>query len=228
MNPEGVTRQAGLLAKGILSLLVPPLCVACERKLETDRRWLCLRCRMALAAEVRRMDAVIGLGGNVPLEVRYCFRYTPRVSRIITEMKYGDKPGLASVLVSYMAFVLGGFAAPGTAAIPVPIHASKRRERGYNQSRLLAEGLARSMGIDFGDMLVKTRITVSQTTLERHRRLSNVTGSIGWKAGGPPPFEKALLVDDVVTTGSTLRECALVLRSAGMKEISACAVAASL
>jgi ComF family protein len=111
--------------------------------------------------------------------------------------------------------------------IPVPLHPSKRRDRGYNQSRLLAKGLARSEGIGLVDLLVKTRNTVSQTTLDKGPRMGNVVGSIGVNDSGPFPFTEAILIDDVVTTGSTLRECARALQAAGIKEISACAVAAS-
>jgi len=225
---QRVARQAGLLAKEVFSLLVPPLCVACDRRLTGEDRWLCRHCKIALACEARPMTRLIEIGGGRTLEVRYCLRYTPRVSRLITEMKYGDKPGLANLLVPLVAFALGDRIPPGTAAVPVPVHASKRRERGYNQSRILAEGLAGMKGLHVCDMLVKSRMTVSQTTLEKDRRVSNVVGC--FRSRKPESFglDRALLVDDVVTTGSTLRECALALLAAGTKEISACAVAASL
>jgi ComF family protein len=115
----------------------------------------------------------------------------------------------------------------GTAAVPVPVHASKRRERGYNQSRILAEGLAKMKGFRVRDVLKKRRMTVSQTTLERDRRLSNLVGCFTLRSPMGSPPERALLVDDVVTTGATLRECAWALRAAGTKEVTACAVAAS-
>lgn len=225
---QRAARQAGLLAREVFSLLVPPLCVACDRRLTGGRRWLCRHCKIALACEARPMRRLIEIGGGRTLEVRYCLRYTPRVSRIIAEMKYGDKPGLADLLVPFVAFALGDRILPGTAAVPVPVHASKRRERGYNQSRMLAEGLAGMKGLRVCDVLVKSRMTVSQTTLERDRRVSNVVGC--FRSRKPESFrlDRALLVDDVVTTGSTLRECARALLAAGAKEISACAVAASV
>jgi competence protein ComFC len=75
---------------------------------------------------------------------------------------------------------------------------------------------------------VKSRKTVSQTTLERDRRVSNVVGCFNARRPQSFRLDRALLVDDVVTTGSTLRECARALLAAGTKEISACAVAGSL
>ncbi len=225
---QRVMRQAGLLAKDMFSLFVPPLCIACGGKLTEGRRWLCRNCSIALACEARPMTRIIEIDDGRTLEARYCLRYTPRVSRIIGEMKYGDKPGLADLLVPFVAFGLGDRIPPGTAAVPVPVHASKRRERGYNQSRMLAKGLAGMKGLRLCDTLVKSRKTVSQTTLEQDRRLSNVVGCFRSRKPGPSGLDRVLLVDDVVTTGSTLRECARTLLAAGTKEISACAVAASL
>jgi ComF family protein len=228
VNRRQAARQAALWARGLLAVLVPPLCVACGKRLDWDSRWLCRGCGIALALEARPLRRVIEIGGGEDLLVCYSFRYTPTISGIIAEMKYGDKPGLAGMLVPFLDFAAGGLADSGTGVVPVPIHASKRRERGYNQSRLLAEGLARVRGLDLDDILVKTRATVSQTNLERHRRLSNVMGSIGVKHSPRPLPAKALLVDDVVTTGSTLKACAYALEAAGIKEITACTLAASL
>jgi ComF family protein len=227
MRPDRAVHHLGMFAKGILSTLVPPVCIACGRRVTADQAWLCAACKIALAVEARPMCRVVDLDSGARLAIRYCFQYTSRVSRIIAEMKYGDKPALAKLLVPFIAFALGGRVGPGVRVIPVPLHPSKRRERGYNQSRLLGKALAESEGLGFQDLLVKTRITVSQTTLEKKRRISNVVGSFGVNDSGPFPLSGALLVDDVVTTGSTLRECAQALRAAGIKEISACAVAAS-
>ena len=162
------------------------------------------------------------------MRVRYSLRYTPRVSRIIAEMKYGDKPGLAGLLVPFIAFAVGDRMPKGTVVIPVPIHPSKRRERGFNQSRILAEAIARRKGLGFDDVLVKKRTTVSQTTLAREQRPGNVAGCFEVSRSRSTAIEEALLVDDVVTTGSTLKECALALLGAGIEEITACTVAGSL
>jgi ComF family protein len=130
--------------------------------------------------------------------------------------------------VPFVDFALGDRVPDDMAVVPVPLHPSKHRERGYNQSKLLGEGLCRRRGFHLADVLTKTRATPSQTTLEKLRRTGNVTGSIALRSSGPLSIEKVLIVDDVVTTGSTLRECARALLAVGVKEIDACAVAASL
>jgi ComF family protein len=230
LNRRGVDRglrRVGLLAREMVGLLIPPLCVACERRLATEERWLCRDCSIALGCEAKPMTRLVDDDSGRALEVRYCLGYTSRVARIIAEMKYGDKPGLARLLVPFIGFAVGELMPAGTAAVPVPVHASKRRERGYNQSRILAEGLAKMKGFRVRDVLKKRRMTVSQTTLERDRRLSNLVGCFTLRSPMGSPPERALLVDDVVTTGATLRECAWALRAAGTKEVTACAVAAS-
>lgn len=228
MKGSRVVGRAGFWAGAVFGFLVPPLCIVCGSKLAPGRKWLCRECRIALALAARPGRREIELDEARRFDVRYCFRYTPEVAGIIAEMKYGDKPGLAAILVPFLRYALAGEVDAGTGVVPVPIHPSKRRERGYNQSGLLAEGLARSCGLRFCDLLSKTRATVSQTRLERHSRLGNVTGSIGAVVPGRFSIEKALVVDDVVTTGSTLRECVRALTARGIKEVSACTVAASL
>jgi ComF family protein len=220
--------QVCLLGRDMFSLLVPPLCVGCERRLTGRESWLCRHCRLTLACEARPVTRSVEIDNGISLGIKFALGYTPRVSRIISEMKYGDKPGLAGFLVPFLAFAVGHRIAAGTVAVPVPLHPSKRRERGYNQSSILAKGIAESKGLRINDILVKLRTTVSQTTLDRDRRESNVMGCFSVGKPGTSGIERVLLVDDVVTTGSTLRECARALLAAGVKEISACAVAGSL
>lgn len=221
-------RRGGGLAGGMLSLFVPPLCIACERRLASSQRWLCRNCRIALGCEARPVTRFVDIDGEMKLRVRYALGYTPRVARIIAEMKYGDKPGLARLLVSFVALAAGDRVPAGTVVVPVPVHPSKRRERGFNQSRILAEALASLKGLALGDLLMKQRTTVSQTALRREQRAANVAGCFSLRKLEHPRIERALLVDDVVTTGSTLRECARVLATEGTEEISACAIAGSL
>jgi ComF family protein len=226
--PRRAAWQAAVLARDMLRLLVPRLCVACERGLQGSERWLCRNCKIALACQARPITRVVDLCEGVSFQVRYSLRYTPSVSKIIAEMKYGDKPGLARLMAPFAAFAAGDRIPGDTLAVPVPIHASKRRERGFNQSRILAEAVGASKDIGFGDVLVKNRMTVSQTTLEREQRPANVAGCFGVVKSQSSGIRRVLLVDDVVTTGSTLRECARALLAAGVEEISACAVAGSL
>ena len=102
--------------------------------------------------------------------------------------------------------------------VPVPLHPRKLRERGYNQSRLLAEGLAAAAGgaTRVEDLLVREVDTVTQTAFDRESRRENLKNAFALAKGAPlNPEQHYVLVDDVFTTGSTLNGCARVLRRAG-------------
>jgi ComF family protein len=158
--------------------------------------------------------------------VLFAARYRRPVSDLVQEMKYGDKPGIAADLAALLHAVLPPELERQAVVVPVPAHAAKRRERGYNQSELMARELARLKGLPFRRLLVKPRSTRSQTGLERDRRLINPRDCYR-PSGKAVAGSRILLVDDVVTTGATLRECALTLLQAGAKEVRACVVASA-
>jgi ComF family protein len=107
--------------------------------------------------------------------------------------------------------------------VPIPLASARKRERGYNQSELLARGLSRRWRIPvWGRAVVRSRETDSQTRLTPEQRQGNVAGSFQICGGNLDSFEGAqvVLVDDVVTTAATLNECARVLYDAGARIIS--------
>jgi competence protein ComFC len=216
------------LMRSAFSLLVPALCVACGRRLTVADRWVCPDCRFELCGLFSPGRRVIGLPGGRRLVVRFAFRYHPLVSKVITEMKYGDKPGMSGLLAPFAVPLVAGRVDTDDILVPVPMHPSRRRERGYNQSGLLGKDLSRLTGLETrSDILVKRRSTPSQTALEHADRLRSVAGSIDAGPGGYVRGRSFILVDDVVTTGSTLRECAGALEDRGAGEIWACVIASS-
>ncbi len=112
------------------------------------------------------------------------------------------------------------------AIVPVPLHPRRKRRRGYNQAQLIARRLARQRNVELLDKhLVKIKDVPPQTSLEAGEREKNVRGAFGVRREQELAGKIVLLVDDVFTTGSTLRECSLVLRKAGVKETRAVTVA---
>lgn len=104
--------------------------------------------------------------------------------------------------------------------IPVPLHAVRERERGFNQARLLADGIGRARGLAVsGRALVRVRSTETQTHLNRRERLKNLLGAFRVEHPFDVEGRKILLVDDVLTTGSTASECARVLKEAGATSV---------
>jgi ComF family protein len=103
-------------------------------------------------------------------------------------------------------------------AVPVPLHPSRRRERGFNQ----AADLARGLGVPVRHALRRCRATITQTGLPAARRHRNVRGAfVLAAAGGQLEATTVVLVDDVSTTGATLDACARVLKNAGVREVRA-------
>lgn len=100
--------------------------------------------------------------------------------------------------------------------VPVPLHRSRERSRGFNQARELARGL----GCPMLDALVRTRRTASQADLTAAKRQSNVRGAFEWR-GRALTGLTVVLVDDVSTTGATLNACAAVLLDAGATDVRA-------
>jgi len=221
------TRPLNLLAQGweaVLDLLYPPLCVLCGERLSRHERVVCTRCW----ARVERWD------GEVTLEA--CKRVSPIYAAglfkapgpgkdddpdpmrgIIRNLKYRNKRSLARRLGEWMAGSLPG-GEGFDAVIPVPLHSARKRERGYNQSELLAREVAARLGIPvLTRALKRVRNTRSQTGLKREERLLNVQGAFRVKDKPAVSGKAVLLVDDVTTTGATLEACgeALILAGAG-------------
>ena len=214
--------------KDLFRLFAPPLCAVCEGVLAPREVWLCRTCMTDLAAGAELLEREVDMGGGRTLRVAYPLAYTPAVSRLINDMKYSDRPGLADVLAPFLALVLSSVSLSRPVLLPVPLHAAKRRERGYNQSELLSDGIGRLTGIEVvRRAVVRGRNTTAQASLDADRRLVNVMGAFRAARCGPLKGKHVILIDDVVTTGATLRDCAGVLMASGVREVTACVVASS-
>ena len=109
---------------------------------------------------------------------------------------------------------------------PAPMHRHRLRERGYNQSLLLAAVIAESTGSPVADVLIRTRSTATQVGLSQSERQSNVAGAFA--ARGRLDGLSVMLIDDVVTTGATLTNCATACRSAGAASVRALVLATEI
>lgn len=110
--------------------------------------------------------------------------------------------------------------------MPVPLHRSRLRFRGFNQSLLLAYHISESSGINLSyDNLVRIRATRPQVELSGEERIKNIKGAFGLRRPADAADKRILLIDDVFTTGATLNECATVLKAAGAAYVSALTLA---
>jgi ComF family protein len=214
-NPQSTVHN---LLGWLLDLLFPDRCAACGR----PGGLFCRACR----AELRPYPP--GEGATPGLEaMAVAWLYERPVRRAVHALKYRRRRRVAGALADALADALAG-PPPGDALMPVPLHAERLAERGFNQSEELARRLAARWRLPLlANALARARDTGHQAGLARRERLTNVAGAFVWRASGPPP-PRVILVDDVLTTGATLAACAAALRAAGASEVRAVALARSL
>jgi ComF family protein len=145
----------------------------------------------------------------------FYFRKGSRYQNLIHEIKYHNQQQLAVKLGRWYAYELNDTAyCLADVIIPVPLHFSKQKKRGFNQSELIAKGLSEGMGIPLDNRLLKRIVnTDSQTKKTKYERWVNVEKIFQVTCDESLNNKHILLVDDVVTTGSTLEACASALLS---------------
>ena len=230
--------QKGLL--GLLHLFFPKECVHCGRLLNSrNREYLCPACRQMIYLISDSICDRCGrpLEGEIipPVECSSCREDPPSFCRarssfllagagksLVLTYKYSRNPYLSDPAINWL-FTAGEESYDWSdydRIIPVPLHPRKSRERGFNQSGLLAAGLSRRTGINLSrGGLIRTRYTGTQTRLSRKERRENVRGA--FRVTGRAGFERKtlLLIDDVYTTGATVSECARALMKAGAERV---------
>jgi ComF family protein len=218
------------LTGAALDLAFPAVCSGCGR--EGDP--LCAGC-------IPTLDARLGLPGGTPiglpadlpaplLQLEWCAPFAGPVRAALHDLKYAGERRLAEPLGAAIARRWARVGIGADLVIPVPVHAERERQRGYDQAALIAEVAARHVGLPLSRALERGRATVAQFELGRDERAANVAGAFGLRASGglgagSVAGRWVLLVDDVVTTGATLAACATGLRRGGVVAVSAIAVA---
>lgn len=143
----------------------------------------------------------------------------------VHRLKYSDLTALAEPLGGLMASYWAQHPLPADVVVPVPLHAARLRERGYNQAALLADEMARRVGLAVdGHTLNRQRATAPQVELDARERRENVRDAFHC-ADDTLAGQQVLLVDDVCTTGSTLEACAQALYAGGARAVRALTLA---
>jgi len=189
----------------VLDTLSPPTCAACDAPTTAI---FCETCgALTSAPSNQSLD-------DVPLLV--AGSYAPPLSTAIARFKYGGRPELSRPLARLLEPALHDLRlTPGAALVPVPLHARRLATRGYNQAALLAQELSDRAGLAcLPRLLVRARETEQQVGKARSERLTNARGAFQLRKSGP---KRVVLVDDVVTTGSTVRACAQALAAGGVE-----------
>ncbi len=193
------------------------LCRTCFEKLPVIGDPFCERCGMPTAFQTPACEACknVDFGFHA---ARSPLRYEGVGKEIVHSLKYRGYTRVVEKLMTPLMLDALGTNARFDAIVPVPLHRSRLRRRGFNQSELMARSLAEKLGTTVSDTLEVMRRTRDQIKLSATARRENVRGA--FRARGPVRG-KVLLVDDVFTTGATLSACAETLTQAGASEVRA-------
>ena len=205
-----------------LDLLFPPKCALCGRLLDGEEGGICGGCRQQLPFTTGADSLRAGAFGRCAV----AFRYEGAVKDGIHALKFGGRPAAARAFAPYLAAAAERFVGEFDAVTYVPVSRERLRQRGYDQSRLLAEAAAALLQAPAERTLEKLRDNPAQSTLSARERQVNVAGVYAPAPGAAIAGRRFLLIDDVLTTGSTLSACTDTLRQAGAASVVCAALAA--
>ncbi|MBN1826169.1 MAG: ComF family protein [Candidatus Eisenbacteria bacterium] len=219
--------------EALLDFLYPPLCLICDRRLGAAERLVCESCwdrarREETAPFYVGPGGIGGSPGEGLFYARSANRWNDTLGLILHRFKYGGFPSLGERLARSLLSVVreDPFLAEADLVVPVPLTRARLAERGFNQSLLLARSLSASSGAPMAERAVR-RVgrSHSQTRLGPEGRRRNVRRAFLPRDPEAVRGAKVLVVDDVITTGSTAYALARVLAGAGARSVSILSVA---
>ncbi|MBA3668053.1 MAG: ComF family protein [Sphingomonas sp.] len=222
-------RSAQILGKAIVDFALPPRCPGCGEVIAesgafcaacwTGLEWLghagCVTCGVPLeGTDIDRCARC--LASPPPIDrTRAAVAYDDLPRSIALKLKYGRKVALARTMARYMA-PLRGEESAGAIVVPVPLHRWRLWWRGFNQSGLVATALAKKWGLESDPLLLRrVKRTQSLKGLNHSQRRRAVAGAFAIASGRRLDGQTVILIDDVLTSGSTAEACARALRRAG-------------
>lgn len=203
------------ILNSLLDLVFPKLCVCCDGVLMEGEENICLTCLYTLPRVVEKdytdnkvMEIFLG---RVRLEkaMSWChFDKETKVQNILHHIKYKGKSKFASQIGEIMAREMLDFFADIDAIVPVPLHPKKEKMRGYNQSEEIARGVQEVVGLPiFSQLIERTRFSETQTHKNKEERWKNAVDLFKLSPNDGFEGKHILLIDDVLTTGSTAIAC---------------------
>jgi ComF family protein len=228
----------GSILNRIIDFVLPPVCLCCESPVENgvdgshSVKFICPECygrleRFDITHPWR--DEYISAGVIDNSLSAFWFREGNEIQTLMHEMKYGRMKSVGRLLGREIAnIILSTNGIKWDYVIPVPLHKARLRDRTYNQSEFIAESIAGATGTKvLAKGITRTRFTGTQTKLNKQQRKENVKDafSVNPRYKDSLTGKNIILVDDVITTGATILECASTLKNAGAGKIWVCSAA---
>lgn len=208
----------------------PGLCRRCLERMFTNgaREVFCQSCGAFYAAQFRVCpNCFLKTPSYRKNGIFAAFPYDEDSGVLVKKLKYNNRRDLAETMAKLFFAQINLNAADYDLVTAVPMHKKRLRERGYNQAAVFAQQIAQTLSLPFtGDLLCQKAETVSQTALTYRERLQNLKGAFSLEHPTNLRGKRILLVDDVITTGATMKECGAVLTAAGAKKVVFVAFAA--
>lgn len=226
------------VARSLNGLLFPKVCAACENRLVQQENLVCLDCLATLPKTSFHSEPDNAIErvfiGRVPISSAtslYHFNKSSRVQRMIWYLKYHRWESLGVFLGNLLGEEI--IDSPRFESVellvPVPLHPKRKNERGFNQSAAFAQGIAEVINCPFSDDIVKrVQYSETQTRKSRTERWENVSGIFQIDDYADLEGKHVLLVDDVVTTGTTLEACAECILKVPGTSVSLATIATAL
>ncbi|WP_199327769.1 ComF family protein [Dysgonomonas sp. HGC4] len=211
-------------------LFSPRLCVCCEERLVSSEKFICLNCLHKLPKTNHLTSAdnklEVFFAGRFPFVRIVSFAYFVKggdIQKIIHEIKYKNNPHLAVYVgeICGREILKSSYFEDVDFIVPIPLHKNRLKTRGYNQALMLANGISKQTNIPVNtDNLIRIIDNPSQTKNSKFERWKNTEGIFGIKDEDQFKDKHILLIDDVITTGSTLEVCAKLITSCPEAKIS--------
>ena len=202
----------------LLEIIYPPVCGICGK---INKKHLCVKCANRIKKyEINTIERVNNKYFDYQIKI---LKYENEIRNKIIDYKFNEKPYLYK---TFGKMILNNekiysFLKKYDIILCVPMHISKKMQRGYNQSELITKEIAKNTGIKYiMNNLVKIKNTKRQSTLTKTQREENVKNAFAVRNVDEVKDRKVILFDDIYTTGSTVNECSRVLKRAGVKEIT--------
>jgi ComF family protein len=206
------------------------LCSNCFKDLNFNYIPYCYICGKGFAINIDGINICGSCTAKKPIydNARFIIRYDEKSKSLIHAFKYNDKTIFSKIFSKMLFYQYKDYITQADLIVPVPMHRLKRLLRFYNQTQYLAKSLSKLSSIDVrSDLLIKHRYTKPQTSFNQKDRKKNVLNSFIFNKKYNIIGKTILLVDDVITTGSTIKECTRVLKKAGALKVLVISVAST-